>query len=146
MFSILLINWVFLFDLSNCWIVYIFTCFNVFLIWILAQVIGFWILSLIVVLWLIFLDKMPRYDDRYGGTRLYVGRLSSRTRSRDLDDLFSRYGRYAYFCRVQSDIGRICVAKVILWIRKICVCLVVSFSLLLLAGFAIANVLVRVNF
>lgn len=37
---------------------------------------------------------MPRYDDRYGGTRLYVGRLSSRTRSRDLDDLFSRYGRY----------------------------------------------------
>ncbi|XP_011654929.1 serine/arginine-rich splicing factor RS2Z32 isoform X1 [Cucumis sativus] len=35
---------------------------------------------------------MPRYDDRYGGTRLYVGRLSSRTRSRDLDDLFSRYG------------------------------------------------------
>ncbi|CAA6654850.1 unnamed protein product [Spirodela intermedia] len=36
---------------------------------------------------------MPRHDDRYGGTRLYVGRLSSRTRSRDLEDLFSRYGR-----------------------------------------------------
>ncbi|XP_043700598.1 serine/arginine-rich splicing factor RS2Z32-like isoform X2 [Telopea speciosissima] len=36
---------------------------------------------------------MPRYDDRYGSTRLYVGRLSSRTRSRDLEDLFSRYGR-----------------------------------------------------
>ncbi|KAK7822383.1 serine/arginine-rich splicing factor rs2z32 [Quercus suber] len=36
---------------------------------------------------------MPRYDDRYGGSRLYVGRLSSRTRSRDLDDIFSRYGR-----------------------------------------------------
>ncbi|KAL9272515.1 Serine/arginine-rich splicing factor RS2Z32-like protein, partial [Drosera capensis] len=36
---------------------------------------------------------MPRYDDRYGGTRLYVGHLSSRTRSRDLEDLFSRYGR-----------------------------------------------------
>ncbi|KAL6011176.1 hypothetical protein ACLOJK_001620 [Asimina triloba] len=37
--------------------------------------------------------KMPRYDDRYGSTRLYVGRLSSRTRTRDLEDLFSRYGR-----------------------------------------------------
>ncbi|PIA38821.1 hypothetical protein AQUCO_02700193v1 [Aquilegia coerulea] len=39
---------------------------------------------------------MPRYDDRdrYGNsTRLYVGHLSSRTRSRDLEDLFSRYGR-----------------------------------------------------
>ncbi|CAK9155097.1 unnamed protein product [Ilex paraguariensis] len=37
--------------------------------------------------------KMPRHDDRRGGTRLYVGRLSSRTRSRDLEDIFSRYGR-----------------------------------------------------
>lgn len=37
--------------------------------------------------------EMPRYDDRYGNTRLYVGRLSSRTRSRDLEHLFSRYGR-----------------------------------------------------
>nr|GLL27895.1 serine/arginine-rich splicing factor RS2Z32-like isoform X2 [Ipomoea trifida] len=36
---------------------------------------------------------MPRYDDRYGGTRLYVGRLSSRTRTRDLEHIFSRYGR-----------------------------------------------------
>ncbi|CAM0948602.1 unnamed protein product [Alopecurus aequalis] len=39
---------------------------------------------------------MPRYDerDRYAGsTRLYVGRLSSRTRTRDLEDLFGRYGR-----------------------------------------------------
>ncbi|KAK3163933.1 hypothetical protein QOZ80_1AG0010370 [Eleusine coracana subsp. coracana] len=37
---------------------------------------------------------MPRYDDRYGGnTRLYVGRLSSRTRTRDLEDIFGRYGR-----------------------------------------------------
>ncbi|XP_070058169.1 serine/arginine-rich splicing factor RS2Z32-like isoform X1 [Nicotiana tomentosiformis] len=36
---------------------------------------------------------MPRYDDRYGGTRLYVGHLSSRTRSRDLEEVFSRYGR-----------------------------------------------------
>ncbi|CAL5097260.1 unnamed protein product [Urochloa decumbens] len=36
---------------------------------------------------------MPRYDDRYGGTRLYVGRLASRTRSRDLEHVFSRYGR-----------------------------------------------------
>ncbi|KAK2633815.1 hypothetical protein Ddye_028607 [Dipteronia dyeriana] len=37
--------------------------------------------------------KMPRYDDRYGGTRLYVGRLATRTRSRDLEDIFARYGR-----------------------------------------------------
>uniref|UniRef100_A0A452XR51 Uncharacterized protein n=1 Tax=Aegilops tauschii subsp. strangulata TaxID=200361 RepID=A0A452XR51_AEGTS len=36
---------------------------------------------------------MPRYDDRYGNARLYVGRLSSRTRSRDLEYLFSKYGR-----------------------------------------------------
>nr|CAD1828759.1 unnamed protein product [Ananas comosus var. bracteatus] len=36
---------------------------------------------------------MPRYDDRYGNTRLYVGRISSRTRTRDLEHLFSRYGR-----------------------------------------------------
>ncbi|XWS07867.1 hypothetical protein CRYUN_Cryun41cG0029500 [Craigia yunnanensis] len=37
--------------------------------------------------------KMPRYDDRHSGSRLYVGHLSSRTRSRDLEDMFSRYGR-----------------------------------------------------
>ncbi|CAA2991050.1 serine arginine-rich splicing factor RS2Z33-like isoform X1 [Olea europaea subsp. europaea] len=37
---------------------------------------------------------MPRYDDRYGSnTRLYVGHLSSRTRSRDLEYVFSKYGR-----------------------------------------------------
>ncbi|KAI3960884.1 hypothetical protein MKW92_000855 [Papaver armeniacum] len=40
---------------------------------------------------------MPRYDDGdpYGRetTRLYVGHLSSRSHSRDLDDLFGRYGR-----------------------------------------------------
>ncbi|KAH7547987.1 hypothetical protein JRO89_XS14G0048000 [Xanthoceras sorbifolium] len=42
--------------------------------------------------------KMPRYDDRYGGTRLYVGRLASRTRSRDLEDIFGRYGRFLGFC------------------------------------------------
>nr|AGE46055.1 arginine/serine-rich splicing factor RS2Z37B transcript IV [Zea mays] len=36
---------------------------------------------------------MPRYDDRYGGTRLYVGRLAPRTRSRDLEYLFGKYGR-----------------------------------------------------
>lgn len=28
-----------------------------------------------------------------GGTRLYIGRLSSHTRSQDLEDLFSKYGR-----------------------------------------------------
>nr|AGE46166.1 arginine/serine-rich splicing factor RS2Z37 transcript II [Physcomitrium patens] len=28
-----------------------------------------------------------------GATRLYVGRLSTRTRSRDLEDLFAKYGR-----------------------------------------------------
>lgn len=38
-----------------------------------------------------------RYDDRYGGnTRLYVGHVSSRTRTRDLEDLFGRYGRVRY--------------------------------------------------
>ncbi|XP_059305680.1 serine/arginine-rich splicing factor RS2Z33-like isoform X2 [Lycium ferocissimum] len=37
---------------------------------------------------------MPRYDDRRGdSTRLYVGHLSSRTRSRDLERVFSKYGR-----------------------------------------------------
>ncbi|KAK8662332.1 hypothetical protein V6N13_091911 [Hibiscus sabdariffa] len=42
---------------------------------------------------------MPRYDDRRSsGTRLYVGHLSSRTRSRDLEDMFSRYGRSLGFC------------------------------------------------
>ncbi|GFQ00917.1 serine/arginine-rich splicing factor rs2z32 [Phtheirospermum japonicum] len=33
---------------------------------------------------------MPRYEE---STRLYVGHLSSRTRSRDLEHIFSRYGR-----------------------------------------------------
>ncbi|XP_073016504.1 serine/arginine-rich splicing factor RS2Z32-like isoform X1 [Primulina eburnea] len=37
---------------------------------------------------------MPREGDRYGSSaRLYVGHLSSRTRSRDLEHIFSRYGR-----------------------------------------------------
>nr|AGE46050.1 arginine/serine-rich splicing factor RS2Z37A transcript II [Zea mays] len=40
---------------------------------------------------------MPRNDDRYGNTRLYVGRLSPRTRSRDLEYLFSKYGRFFGF-------------------------------------------------
>ncbi|PIN08036.1 hypothetical protein CDL12_19381 [Handroanthus impetiginosus] len=42
---------------------------------------------------------MPRYEDRYGSnTRLYVGHLSSRTRSRDLERIFSRYGRFLILC------------------------------------------------
>jgi len=41
--------------------------------------------------------KMPRYDDRCGGkTWLYVGRVSSRTRTQDLEDLFGRYGRLSW--------------------------------------------------
>ncbi|KAJ4870507.1 Nucleotide-binding alpha-beta plait domain protein [Raphanus sativus] len=45
---------------------------------------------------------MPRYDDRYssndryGGARLCVGHLSSRTRERDLEHLFSKYGSSAF--------------------------------------------------
>ena len=38
-----------------------------------------------------------------GATRLYVGRLSSRTRSRDLEDLFAKYGRWeklSFCCRL----------------------------------------------
>eukprot|EP00270_Netrium_digitus_P021018 TRINITY_DN8833_c0_g1_i2.p1 TRINITY_DN8833_c0_g1~~TRINITY_DN8833_c0_g1_i2.p1 ORF type:complete len:341 (+),score=49.88 TRINITY_DN8833_c0_g1_i2:78-1100(+) len=36
---------------------------------------------------------MSRYPPDRASCRLYVGRLSSRTRSRDLEDLFSKYGR-----------------------------------------------------
>ncbi|KAG4398616.1 hypothetical protein GLYMA_08G074602v4 [Glycine max] len=36
---------------------------------------------------------MPRHDDKYSNTRLDVGHLSSMTRSRDLERVFSRYGR-----------------------------------------------------
>ncbi|KAF0926641.1 hypothetical protein E2562_026997 [Oryza meyeriana var. granulata] len=46
---------------------------------------------------------MPRYDDPYDrsdqhghNTKLYVGRLSPRTRTDDLEYLFSRYGRVRY--------------------------------------------------
>ncbi|GJM94695.1 hypothetical protein PR202_ga11367 [Eleusine coracana subsp. coracana] len=45
-------------------------------------------------------DRYDRYDDRYDrsgrhgtNTKLYVGQLSSRTQIKDLDDLFSKYGR-----------------------------------------------------
>ncbi|KAJ6870928.1 hypothetical protein NC652_036560 [Populus alba x Populus x berolinensis] len=41
---------------------------------------------------------MPRYDDRYASTRLYVGHLAARTRSRDLEHLFSKYGRFLAYC------------------------------------------------
>jgi RNA recognition motif-containing protein len=36
---------------------------------------------------------MPRYDDRSGNSRLYVGKLAPRTRSRDLEYIFGKYGR-----------------------------------------------------
>ncbi|CAM8950011.1 unnamed protein product [Rhodiola kirilowii] len=42
---------------------------------------------------------MPRYDDRRETTRLYVGHLSSRTRSRDLESIFSRYGRFVGYAQ-----------------------------------------------
>ena len=38
-------------------------------------------------------STMPRHDDKYSNTRLDVGHLSSMTRSRDLERVFSRYGR-----------------------------------------------------
>ena len=42
----------------------------------------------------LLVGNMPRYSERHSSsTRLYVGRLSSRTRTHDLEDLFSRYGR-----------------------------------------------------
>ncbi|KAI5076152.1 hypothetical protein GOP47_0008217, partial [Adiantum capillus-veneris] len=37
--------------------------------------------------------NMSRYDERSGPTRLYVGHISSRTRTRDLEALFGKYGR-----------------------------------------------------
>jgi hypothetical protein len=38
-------------------------------------------------------ENMPRYYDRYGITRLYVANLAPCTRPRDLEYIFSRYGR-----------------------------------------------------
>ncbi|KAL6496240.1 hypothetical protein OROGR_029498 [Orobanche gracilis] len=50
---------------------------------------------------------MPRYEDSYG-TRLYVGHLSSRTRSRDLEHIFSRYGRCSKLLPdLMSMVGRL---------------------------------------
>ncbi|AQK79216.1 Serine/arginine-rich splicing factor RS2Z32 [Zea mays] len=46
-----------------------------------------------LIVFFLWTGDMPRYDDRYGGTRLYVGRLAPRTRSRDLEYLFGKYGR-----------------------------------------------------
>ncbi|XP_066317137.1 serine/arginine-rich splicing factor RS2Z32-like isoform X2 [Miscanthus floridulus] len=58
---------------------------------------------------------MPRYDDRYGGnTRLYVGRISSRTRTRDLEDLFGRYGSSVQFTELLMQL-RPCVDSTTLW-------------------------------
>ncbi|GMP50607.1 hypothetical protein CsSME_00017157 [Camellia sinensis var. sinensis] len=57
---------------------------------------------------------MPRYDDRYSNTHLYVGRLFTRTRFRDLEGLFNRYGRvrdmdmkhdYAFVVAYRWDYG-----------------------------------------
>ncbi|KAL3623018.1 hypothetical protein CASFOL_031834 [Castilleja foliolosa] len=47
---------------------------------------------------------MPRYEE---STRLYVGHLSSRTRSRDLEHIFSRYGSYlqqSNWCLLRLDL------------------------------------------
>ncbi|KAH8960699.1 hypothetical protein BDL97_05G010200 [Sphagnum fallax] len=38
-------------------------------------------------------EERERGGGRGGPTRLYVGRLTSRIRSRDLEDLFTKYGR-----------------------------------------------------
>ncbi|XBJ22251.1 hypothetical protein VPH35_000675 [Triticum aestivum] len=72
---------------------------------------------------------MPRYDDRYGNARLYVGRLSSRTRSRDLEYLFSKYGRirevelkrdYAFIvCEFYSPQPYLCSLKLLAYLRPI---------------------------
>lgn len=46
-------------------------------------------------------DRYDRYNDRYdrydrygGNTKLYVGHLSTHTRTKDVEYLFGRYGRW----------------------------------------------------
>ncbi|RZC16590.1 Serine/arginine-rich splicing factor RS2Z32 [Glycine soja] len=46
---------------------------------------------------------MPRYDDKYGNTRLYVGHLSLRTHSWDLERAFRRYGYIHKVLQVKSS-------------------------------------------
>ncbi|KAK6942886.1 RNA recognition motif domain, partial [Dillenia turbinata] len=67
---------------------------------------------------------MRRYVDRYGGdrygserygnTRLYVGLLSSRTRSRDLEAIFGRFGRFLGFCLAWRSVETLAILSVML--------------------------------
>ncbi|KAL6519405.1 hypothetical protein OROGR_018725 [Orobanche gracilis] len=64
---------------------------------------------------------MPRYEDSHG-TRLYVGHLSSRTRSRDLEHIFSRYG--SEFCSkllpdLVSMMGRLHLPDMVVNVRDV---------------------------
>ncbi|GJT83412.1 serine/arginine-rich splicing factor RS2Z33-like protein isoform X1 [Tanacetum coccineum] len=49
--------------------------------------------------------NMSRYDDRYGSTRLNVGHLASRTRSRNPEDILSKYGRKHAFYSLDFHIA-----------------------------------------
>ncbi|KAL6528737.1 hypothetical protein OROMI_029382 [Orobanche minor] len=62
---------------------------------------------------------MPRYEDSYG-TRLYVGHLSSRTRSRDLEHIFSRYGRCSKLLPdLVSMVGRLDLPDMVVNVRDV---------------------------
>lgn len=64
---------------------------------------------------------MPRYDDRYdynnrydrhgrhgSNTKLYVGQVSPHTRTQDLEDLFSKYGRFVGCHPTSVSVVRVC--------------------------------------